>query len=674
VLAAATLLLALLRPAPAPAASPCPAIGSVAEWDATIDYTWEATFTQLTSEVQSHHQVSATAHLTCPSCTPGAPSIEWSGVAQGSGVVHDVVTDTSSDPPIIHHTDGDGPLVSSQQQPFGIVYLDVDLVACTYRVTFNGPAIDTTVDGGDIGNAAIGTLRGGKHPLVSASSIDASGSYPAHSDIWGGMHPDDDAYGPQGGAPILGFLSEPDAGSASVTFTLAGDAEQLEVVVTPTGYDTWLPLGGHSESAEGNTLPVKAILQKKGGGAPKTKATSFTFELIDVSHEPGVCLNFPATPDANPGADLKFVAARNPPPLQPAGDGVSLTAPGASNKATATLSSYDFGGYATLRVTAATPQGPIVGHLVGDPARTEILIPKRQDGSQIADAWRQQHPIGSDVDDADAVPGGSGTQGDWLSAYEEYRGFFVTGGETTDVAPHIRTDPAKIDVFVYDVDRIGPGDLTTAHLGTPVHYVDGTQLGHFREINGNHGVNHLHVQNAIQITNGGLSPERTLGVTYAQPGIPVGEQSCTVFTQNIAKPDGCTVIGDVPGGSATVPAACTARYRSSGETRVGGAPFPYTSVDTQSPTTFVPATPPSAAITDGTPMPLFFDPADVTAKVFAHEASHVMGLPDFTNGECDGVGQNIMSTPNCPGSIAGQGLFHPWAGTSDSRAGFQVRQ
>ncbi|KIX14700.1 hypothetical protein [Dethiosulfatarculus sandiegensis] len=73
---------------------------------------------------------------------------------------------------------------------------------------------------------------------------------------------------------------------------------------------------------------------------------------------------------------------------------------------------------------------------------THILIPNDQDHDQVADAWQKDHAYQSPDEDLEILSGGR-NQGDGLSLWEEYRGLLV-GGD------FLRTDPARMDVFVHD--------------------------------------------------------------------------------------------------------------------------------------------------------------------------------------------------------------------------------
>ena len=261
------------------------------------------------------------------------------------------------------------------------------------------------------------------------------------------------------GIPVAGcgVYGQP-AGNILFTWELSG--EQLEVVVEPSGYtdssayEDWMPEGNLKDPNEpASPLLVKATLQTVAGGAPETKADWFTFELLNVSREPGACMNWPNKELADTNLDLRFDPSLNQPPFvaKPL-EWIDETMVEASEtsgltKAEAIVASYDFGGYGKLKVTAQVGGVPIVGYLKSDPKKAPkpILLPKRAENSHIADKWKEDNDVTSlaDDDDSENDPEGDGHEGDGLTLYEEYRGFSVNGEQ-------LRTDPKTKDLFVLD--------------------------------------------------------------------------------------------------------------------------------------------------------------------------------------------------------------------------------
>lgn len=254
----------------------------------------------------------------------------------------------------------------------------------------------------------------------------------------------------------------------------------VEMVVSPEGFDTWLPEGGSAvnngsvgvssidpiavaslkqadgpgvdiEYSGGNTLTVTAKLQGVDGAPLKQKARKFMFELMDVSKELGIAMNAPNVKARKDLPDLMFDPIKNiMVQVRTDGDYKAETTTEGIIEAKAILSANDFGAWGLLKVTAELESGQlIVGYLDGDKSQKEIRIPKREAGSKVADYWKQQQGVGgkSDDDDRELNPDGlENCNGDGLTLYEEYRGFFENG-------KHIRTSATRKDFFV--TDRIG---------------------------------------------------------------------------------------------------------------------------------------------------------------------------------------------------------------------------
>jgi hypothetical protein len=252
------------------------------------------------------------------------------------------------------------------------------------------------------------------------------------------------------------------------TFTPSVD---LDVVLTIQDYATWRPMGGRSESDFGGGLIVEGQLYTKSTNKPTDKvlADKWSFDLKQVSHEPGVALNWPpASAVANPAsADLTFDDPVNRipyPNIVISPDGSLAEIPIDPNSLVTgivlLLDSRDWGGWATLNLNVTIAGQVIKGHFLND-STTDILIPKRQSGSFIADSWKSDRgiPLSTrDDDDSETTPTGDGESGDGISLYEEYRGFYMgcarSGGypqpEGTAGASckHVEGDPKKKDLFI----------------------------------------------------------------------------------------------------------------------------------------------------------------------------------------------------------------------------------
>lgn len=233
---------------------------------------------------------------------------------------------------------------------------------------------------------------------------------------------------------------------ATYTWDLRRATFGAELIIEPDAYDTWLPLAGADEAAEGNTMAVAARV--RAGGEP-VEAVRFRFELVGTSREPGIAMNYPRPTFARTTPDFRLTAVTGE-TARDAEEGQWIEA-GRATDAVVEVTSFDYGGWTTLRVTATLPDGTeLVGRLATAPDQDVLPIPKRSATSLVAEAWRAAIGAGADAVDDDATPVGDGHAGDGLTVYQEYRGVVENGR-------HVRTDPRRKDLFV--LNTIGGGVL-----------------------------------------------------------------------------------------------------------------------------------------------------------------------------------------------------------------------
>lgn len=316
----------------------------------------------------------------------------------------------------------------------------------------------------------------------------------------------------------------------TITWSFSPTPRPLDLIVTVPNYATWRPTGGLTEidfavipGQTPNFLEITAQLFFKDTHQPTDFGPNqLTFALTQVSSEPGVAMNWPSkgqlispTPPDLSFKDLSNLFTVNP--------GFTLNADGTQATLTPTstmanppvsifLVPYDWGGWATLSVSAEVTGFPTLeGHFATNTS-TDILLPKRQPGSFIADSWKNEPtrkiPLStSDLDDSETNPTGAGQSGDGLTLYEEYRGFYM-GCKDSKTQPQpegaggcqrVEGNPAEKDLFVVDTIPTIADDgvkLFKETTGLNVHYLgmtlndvaakDPLNSGAYRVINFNH--------------------------------------------------------------------------------------------------------------------------------------------------------------------------------------------
>jgi hypothetical protein len=234
------------------------------------------------------------------------------------------------------------------------------------------------------------------------------------------------------------------SGNATWTWNFSGRAPDAEaVIVPPEGYEDWLPRGGPDEETRGDVVTVKVRVHKKGDpGKESPRKALFRFELVDVSEEKGVCMNWPS--EGKTARDLKIDASENPHLKVTDDDGQAAESEPDLKETKVAISCFDYGAFGRLKVTAVLDDGTeIAAHLEGDDAIQALALPRDLDGNRIADVWDRETGSSNkkpNVDD-DADPEGDGHEGDGLTYFEEYRGFMENGR-------HLRTDPRQKDLFL----------------------------------------------------------------------------------------------------------------------------------------------------------------------------------------------------------------------------------
>ena len=250
----------------------------------------------------------------------------------------------------------------------------------------------------------------------------------------------------------------------TVTITARLPDQDGEVEVEIVDFNNWIPEGNvKNPEIQGNTLKIKAKVIFKDGDKTSNDA-KITFTLANVSTEPGVCINGPAAK----GLDMKFIEEENydenltvfPKEIQTK-DFVKETE--------VIVSSFDYGAFAELHVTAKDRDGKKLKVILQGKERTSIALPKAELGGRIADAWREKEAVEGLPDDWDAeLVKGQQVNGDGLSLYEEYRGALT--GRTED-GTYTRLNPKEKELFVVDEAGILNAELWKSASGIAAIFV-----------------------------------------------------------------------------------------------------------------------------------------------------------------------------------------------------------
>ncbi len=220
----------------------------------------------------------------------------------------------------------------------------------------------------------------------------------------------------------------------------------VELIVRPQGYASWIPAPGKDETTAGEKMQVILELHGKGGKEPRLKAKAFELRLMNTSREPGIAINYPVVPTSSPAPDLQFLKQEG---AEKESEGQIIRVPSSNGKSgMATIGSFDGGGYSILEVEAILEGGlRVKGHLEVSTGPSEIEIPKRKKGTKIAQAWLDKNGSPGEMEDKETTTGNN-NNGDGLTAYEEYRGVFSEG-------KYLRLDPKKKELGLQiDKDHI----------------------------------------------------------------------------------------------------------------------------------------------------------------------------------------------------------------------------
>jgi hypothetical protein len=533
----------------------CTRFLAATEWTGTFTLTGTGSGTTPAGDSYSvNESITATPDLTS---AVGGPA--WKGTFNET--IHIDDTFIASDGFLVSHITDDEMLTNGVISALAktLPALGVNTVTCSFEFDWDPSNDEVSTDGNGAFVVGGGTGFIGGYPVgsfvVSAASI--AGPLPAS------------------GTTILASvsLSAPSQIGVPVTWTMnlsLTPKQDLDLIITIPGYSTWRPTAGHLEKDTGldalghyNLLEIQALLVNKTTQQPVDfPPDKVTFQLVEISHEPGVAMNWPQQGSATSDPDMTFDLDQNPECNGAAEtctfrDPVTLeiVSPFPPNilPISAFLSPHDWGGWATLNVTANVGGQSVPGHIQNvctgcNPNDANILLPQRQPASHIADNWKTIFGIPlstSDLDDSEnAPPNGYGQPpGDGLTLWEEYRGFYMgCSGNSAPARPegtrgakcqHVEGNPARKDLFVVNLTKLDAGielfdstSLLQVHFrGLRLDEIGRLGTSSYRVINFNHSAGAHEVdQHALVLDWGtedlGFSQAVNIAGMPKRPGLP----------------------------------------------------------------------------------------------------------------------------------------------------------
>jgi hypothetical protein len=382
----------------------------------------------------------------------------------------------------------------------------------------------------------VGACPCGLTPPTGAGSAGGSVGKPPGAGGGGGIPPPTGGTGSGGGVPPPGGDAPPGARGTNPprppSSTPPGTQPPPLGVLLERDDDNWIPAAEVQASCPpsggtpATTLTARLYEFTEEGWAPTEQKRPITIRFTGRSKEKGRALNMPVLSGPEQGPDLYFPAPANAAFAcadDPTGGntffGRCTTKPEV-NETRITVQAADFGGFGVtdamcpgcvqlVKFRGSIVQRGSAGTATRFGANLDVSVPKDDNRNGIADAarmWERADP----AEDLDDVPQ-SDWPGDGITAYEEYRGFYVAGC-------HVRTDPAVKDLFVanpgFDLNlfRTASG-LMVWELWAPKEWRDADRV-----VNFNRGHALLVAQHGLRLLNRQTKPGIAgFATTYGPP-------------------------------------------------------------------------------------------------------------------------------------------------------------
>lgn len=239
----------------------------------------------------------------------------------------------------------------------------------------------------------------------------------------------------------------------SLSWKVLAAAPEVELRVTSPKLPQWRPEAGRDPQGSNARLRGKPldliaeVVSPSGAHVSALRIRKIHWWLEDTSRLPGAAMNWPyGSNDASPDLEIGHVRAT--------AEGQELELSGLTTlRSKIQIVPYDWGGSAVLRVEAELDDGrTLKGKLKGQSGdETAIRLPARDENSKVSSHWKRKLGVADMTDDADSdsVPVG-GPDGDGLTLFEEYRGFYALDPKQGPKPVHLSTNPRGKTVFLYD--------------------------------------------------------------------------------------------------------------------------------------------------------------------------------------------------------------------------------
>ena len=239
----------------------------------------------------------------------------------------------------------------------------------------------------------------------------------------------------------------------SLSWKVLAAVPEVELRVTSPKLQQWRPEAGRDPKGSNARLRGKPldliaeVVSPSGANVSALRIRKMRWWLEDTSRLPGAAMNWPyGSDDTLP--DLEIGHARATAERQEL-ELTSLT----TLRSKIQIVPYDWGGSAVLRVEAELDDGrTLQGKLKGQSGdETAIRLPAREENSKVSTHWKRNLGVAdmADDEDKDSIPVG-GPDGDGLTLFEEYRGFYALDSKQGPKPVHLSTHPRVKTVFIYD--------------------------------------------------------------------------------------------------------------------------------------------------------------------------------------------------------------------------------